>query len=33
MLKQWVPQTVENFEWWETENMCQTGGVGEIRVF
>ena len=23
----WVPQTVENIEWWETENMCQMGGV------
>ena len=23
----WVPQKVENFEWWEVENMCQTCGV------
>ena len=23
----WVPQTVENIEWWEAENMCQMGGV------
>ena len=23
----WVPQKVENFEWWEIENMCQTCGV------
>ena len=23
----WVPQKVEKIEWWESENMCQTGGI------